>query len=99
MARTNEGLRNKIEREVRREVENRITRRNRTPAEMWELRMLERGVVTTGKIYVWKPTVSQEFGRRSEKKFTQCVFALICANVLFVVFLFWIVNELAGAAR
>jgi hypothetical protein len=70
--------------------------KNRTPAETWQLRALQNAVNVDGKIYTWKPTKPMQHwnGRNSEKVFTQCVFALICANVVFIAFLFWFVGQI-----
>jgi hypothetical protein len=67
--------------------------KKRKVSDVWELRVIENGLRVVGRIYMWKPTRSVECGHRDEKKFTQCMFALICANVLFVVFLFWLSTQ------
>lgn len=61
---------------------------------MWHLRARQNGIKVVGKIYTWKPTKSIECGRFDERKFTGCMLALICANVMFVVFLFWFVGQI-----
>lgn len=73
-----------------------MVKKNRTPADIWALRMLENGVKMIGKIYMWKPTKAKQRwnGRNADTVFSHCMLALICANVLFVIFLFWFVGQM-----